>query len=151
MFGPPGTAYVYFVYGMHWCFNVVAAPEGEPEAVLVRAIEPLFGQDVMGERRGGPADLANGPARLCAALGIDGSLNGHRLSEAPLVLLEPSERPEVEIDVTGRVGIREAQSWPLRFFYRGHADVSRAKAAKPASRSTLPDRGRPTLISGGLL
>jgi DNA-3-methyladenine glycosylase len=138
MFGPPGTAYVYFVYGMHWCFNVVAAAEGEPEAVLVRAIEPVFGQDVMRERRGGPKDLANGPARLCAALGIDGSLNGHRLSDAPLYLLEPPTRPHVEVAVSGRIGIREAESWPLRFFYRGHRDVSRARGAEPAPRTVLP-------------
>jgi len=138
MFGLPGTAYIYFIYGMHWCFNVVAAPEGEPEAVLIRAIEPLFGEDVMRERRGGPKDLANGPARLCAALGIDGSLNGHHLSDAPLLLFEPSARPEAEVAVTGRIGVREAESWPLRFFYRGHRDVSRAKGAEPAPRSVMP-------------
>jgi DNA-3-methyladenine glycosylase len=138
MFGPPGTAYIYFVYGMHWCFNVVAAPEGEPEAVLVRALEPAFGHDVMGERRGRPRDLANGPARLCAALGIDGSLNGHHLSSAPLLLLEPPERPDAEVAVSGRIGVREAASWPLRFFYRGHPDVSRAKGAEPAPRTVLP-------------
>jgi DNA-3-methyladenine glycosylase len=138
MFGPPGTAYVYFVYGMHWCFNVVAAPEGEPQAVLIRALEPVFGEDVMRERRGGARDLTNGPGRLCAALGIDGALNGHALSHAPLLLLEPCVRPEAEVAVSGRIGIREAESWPLRFFYRGHRHVSRGKAAEPASRSVLP-------------
>jgi DNA-3-methyladenine glycosylase len=138
MFGPPGTAYVYFVYGMHWCFNVVAATEGEPEAVLVRALEPLFGEDLMRERRGGARDLTNGPARLCAALGIDGSLNGHRLSEAPLVILEAPSRGEDDVAVSGRIGVREAESWPLRFFYRGHPHVSRAKGADAAPRSVLP-------------
>ena len=138
MFGPPGTAYVYFVYGMHWCFNVVAATEGEPEAVLVRALEPLFGEDLMRERRGGVRDLTNGPARLCAALGIDGSLNEHRLADAPLVILDAPEGAEGEVAVTGRIGVREAESWPLRFFYRGHPHVSRAKGADPAPRSVLP-------------
>jgi DNA-3-methyladenine glycosylase len=128
MFGPAGSAYVYFVYGMHWCFNVVAGSPGDPQAVLVRALEPLVGMKAMVRRRGRRHDLTNGPARLCQALGIDGRLNGHFLSELPLLLLEGELHPGERVGVSGRVGIRAAREWPLRFFVSAHPDVSRAPA-----------------------
>ena len=125
MFGPPGRAYVYFIYGMHWCFNVVTGGKGDPEAVLIRALEPLEGLTSMERRRGRPRDLTNGPARLCQALGIDGTLDGHPLDRSPLIL-EPPESP-VDPDavaVTGRIGIRKARDWPLRFFLTTSSHVS---------------------------
>ena len=106
MFGPSGIAYVYFVYGMHWCFNVVTGEEGDPQAVLVRAIEPGFGIRQMRIRRGRENDLTNGPARLCQALGIDGALNWHPCDRRPLLLIQGAPPPPDRIAVTGRVGIR---------------------------------------------
>ena len=127
MFGPAGTAYVYFIYGMHWCCNVVTGDEGDPQAVLIRAIEPVFGVDVMARRRGIARNLTNGPARLCQALGIGGDMNGHPLHREPLLLFATPARPRHEIGVSGRVGVSRAAKWPLRFFISGHPDVSRAK------------------------
>lgn len=125
MFGPGGIAYVYFIYGMHWCFNVVTGERDRGEAVLVRALEPIDGQDTMARRRGRAHDLTSGPARLCAALGIDGRLDGHPLDAPPLCIL-PGVPPTPErIGVSGRIGIREARDWPLRFFLEGNPHVSR--------------------------
>lgn len=138
MFGPAGTAYVYFIYGMHWCLNVVTGEEGDPQAVLVRAIEPEFGCEVIRRRRRRDRDLTNGPARLCQALGINGSLNGHRFGQDPLFLIGGDPTGTEQIGVSGRIGVRRADDWPLRFFLRGHADVSHGKAAEPASQAMLP-------------
>ena len=135
MFGPAGTAYVYFIYGMHWCFNVVAAGEGDPQAVLVRALEPTQGHEVMQRRRSRRIDLCSGPARLCQALGIDGDLNGHELLSPPLLIGPPKSTPGPEdIEVTGRIGIRRARDWPLRFLVRGSAHVSKGPHLRPADR-----------------
>ncbi|MSR23151.1 MAG: DNA-3-methyladenine glycosylase [Gemmatimonadetes bacterium] len=128
MFGPGGTAYVYFVYGMHWCFNVVAGRPGDPQAVLIRALESDLGIETMAARRGRSHDLTNGPARLCESLAIDGSLNEHPLWMPPVLLLGGEPVPEERIGVSGRIGIREAREWPLRFFLTGHPDVSKARS-----------------------
>jgi DNA-3-methyladenine glycosylase len=125
MFGPGGTAYVYFVYGMHWCFNVVTGHRGDPQAVLIRALEPELGLPTMRERRGASPHLTNGPARLAAALSIDGRMNGHRLSDPPLRLFMGKPAETERVGVSGRIGIREAREWPLRFFLEGHPNLSR--------------------------
>ncbi|OGT99633.1 MAG: 3-methyladenine DNA glycosylase [Gemmatimonadetes bacterium GWC2_71_10] len=128
MYGAPGRAYVYFTYGMHWCFNVVTDRAGFPGAVLIRAAEPLEGLDVMRRRRGALADrlLAAGPARLAQALGIARDHNGHALTQAPLWLADAEPVPARRRVSSPRVGIREAVDWPLRFYEKGSEFVSRA-------------------------
>lgn len=118
--GPPGTAYVYFIYGMHWCVNAVTREEGHGSAVLIRAIDPLVGVSLM-QRRRGPVkvrDLANGPGKLCQALGIDAARNGARLDASPLRIVEGSAVPDDDVLVTPRIGISKAAEWPLRFLVR---------------------------------
>jgi len=125
MFGPPGRAYVYRIYGIHWCLNVVTGPAGHARAVLLRGLEPLEGVDLMIARRGRSSDLASGPGRLCQALGVDGRLYGHDLRHPPLRVLPGWRVPEEDVQVTGRIGVRKAADWPLRFFVRGSPGVSR--------------------------
>jgi DNA-3-methyladenine glycosylase len=127
MYGPPGHAYVYFTYGMHWCFNVVTGRTGFPSAVLVRAGEPLEGADVMRRRRGAVADhlLAAGPARLTEALGITRELDGHSLREPPLWLAPGRAVPPERRCRTTRVGIARARERLLRFYERGSPFISR--------------------------
>jgi DNA-3-methyladenine glycosylase len=124
MFGPGGSAYVYFIYGMHWCFNVVTGSPGDPQAVLIRALDPTDGLEIMAQRRGGPRNLANGPARLCQALGITGHLNEHPLDRSPLRLLPGSPVADDRVRTSGRIGIRRAKDWPLRYFMAHHPQVS---------------------------
>lgn len=125
MFGPPGTAYVYSIYGVHECVNVVTGKEGCPSAVLVRALEPLTGHETMAERRGRPHPLTSGPGRLCVALGISRALNGHDLSRPPLELLPGWSLPEARIGASSRIGITRAKEWQLRFCVLGSRAVSR--------------------------
>ena len=133
MYGPPGVAYVYFTYGMHWCLNVVTGPVGWPAAVLVRAAEPLEGLATMRRRRGGEGGavpdraLASGPARLTEALGIDRRMNGHPLREAPLWIAAGERVPPRRIVVGPRIGIHVAVDWPLRFHVRDDPYVSRGR------------------------
>lgn len=131
MYGPPGTAYVYFTYGMHFCFNVVAAEEGIPHAVLVRALEPVKGENLMRVRRRNRFPLATGPARLCQAMGIDLRHNGADLVEGDLyVALPPARlRRSFEVRASRRIGVDyagEARNYPWRFFAAGNPYVSRA-------------------------
>ena len=126
MYGPPGHAYVYRSYGIHWCLNVVTEPEGFPSAVLVRALDPLLGLETMRERRGGTLPLCAGPGRLTEALGVTGELDGHALSNEPLKLLEGWRVAPSSVGVSGRIGVRQASDWPLRFYLRGHPEVSRS-------------------------
>lgn len=128
MFGPPGHAYVYFIYGVHYCFNVVTGPEGSGEAVLVRALEPLYGIDLMERRRGpgkGARHLAGGPGRLCQALAIDGSLNGHDLCLPPLWIAAGTPVKAEELAVSPRIGINRAADKLLRFYIKDNPYVSR--------------------------
>ena len=124
MFGPVGRAYVYRIYGLHWCLNIVCDAASPGSAVLIRALEPLSGLDTMMERRGGGSvrTLCSGPGRLCQALGVTDALNGRDLDGAPFAL-EPG--PAADIVSGPRIGIRHAASIPWRFGLAGSAYVSR--------------------------
>jgi DNA-3-methyladenine glycosylase len=127
MFGPPGFLYVYFTYGMYFCCNVVCGLEGQGSAVLLRALEPLEGEDVMADNRNGKSgvNITNGPGKLCQALQIDKALNAHDLQQAPLQLeLKPMLAAD-EIVQTTRIGISQAADVPWRFYIRENAYVSR--------------------------
>lgn len=128
MYGPAGTAYVYFVYGMHYCFNIVVANEGVPHAVLVRSIEPLMGEGLMLERRKGRLPLATGPARLCQAMGIGKEQNGSDLVIGNLYLAQPPQTEGANgqflIVQTPRIGIDyagEARDFLWRFVLKPKA------------------------------
>jgi DNA-3-methyladenine glycosylase len=131
MFLQAGTAYVYRIYGMHWCLNAVTKEVDFPAAVLIRAVEPLRGLDVMRERRWPGAQpaadrfLASGPAKLADALAIDGSLDGHDLTQPPLLILPGADVPDDDVVTGPRIGITRAADWPLRFHVRGSIWVSR--------------------------
>ena len=117
MFGPPGCAYVYFIYGMHWCVNAVTERDGYPAAVLVRALEPLEGLAAMRRRRGvtRDRDLCSGPAKLCQALGITGTMSGVPLDGKRIGIWEGAGTRGRVIASTPRIGISRATDWPLRF------------------------------------
>jgi DNA-3-methyladenine glycosylase len=127
MFGAAGHLYVYFTYGMHYCCNVVTGKRGEGSAVLIRALEPLDGEDEMAVYRGikQGIELSNGPAKLCQALQINQQLNGHDLSTAPLTLSLEPELPGSDIVQTTRVGISVAQDVPWRFYLKNNKFVSK--------------------------
>ncbi len=126
MYGPPGTAYVFLSYGIHWCLNAVTDSEGYPAAVLIRALEPVAGLKTMRERRGVPdRDLARGPGRLTQALDITGALDAHPLDAPPLTIHDaPAVKPDA-ILAAPRIGITRAADWPLRFTLRGSPWISR--------------------------
>ena len=132
MFGPPGHAYVYKIYGIHHCVNVVTEPAGRGAAVLIRALEPVQGVEAMAERRNGRKDLTNGPGRLCLALGIDGALNGVALTRpGALYLLHSPTPPDEPIATSPRIGITQGAELPWRYFYAGNRWVSKGPMAKP--------------------
>ncbi len=139
MYAPGGTAYVYFVYGMYHQFNVVTNVADVPHAVLVRALEPVEGVELMRRRRGGaaPLDLTSGPGKLCIALGIDRRLDGADLL-GDRIWLEAGRRVRPAAIAAGpRVGIDYAEDWaarPWRFWLRGNPFVSRAPAASHRRR-----------------
>lgn len=127
MFGPPGHLYVYFTYGMHYCCNVVTGPVGHGSAVLIRAIEPVEGVEAMKLLRRGAKErgLTNGPGKLCQALAIDKTLNGHNLRESPLRLAIQLPIPSGQIVQTARVGVSQAKDVPWRFYVRDSGFISR--------------------------
>jgi DNA-3-methyladenine glycosylase len=134
MFGPAGHAYIYRIYGLHTCVNVVTGSEGAGEAVLIRALEPVFGIDLMQERRGATdlSALCSGPGKLTSALGITMDLNGTSLCDGPLQIWSPDslpgfqpEGPHGEIVQTTRIGITKAADLSLRFYLKGNRHVSR--------------------------
>ncbi|WP_010186610.1 DNA-3-methyladenine glycosylase [Sphingomonas sp. PAMC 26605] len=125
MFGPVGRAYVYRSYGLHWCLNMVCSADRTGSAVLIRAIEPLVGFDVMQARRGGVSErlLCRGPGRLAQALGVDATLNGAALDQPPFALKAPEIAPPI---VEGpRIGISKAAATPWRFCLAGSRYLSR--------------------------
>lgn len=127
MFGPAGHLYVYFTYGMHYCCNVVTGPEGQGSAVLIRAIEPIEGAEIMLRNRQGRGgiELTNGPAKLCEAFHIDKSWNGHDLRGSPLRLLIRDPVAATDIVQTTRIGISQARDLPWRFYLRGNPYISK--------------------------
>ncbi|MDP9202531.1 MAG: DNA-3-methyladenine glycosylase [Gemmatimonadota bacterium] len=130
LYGPPGTSYVYFIYGMYWCFNAVTRAEGLPSAVLVRALEPLDGIALIHKRRPrirSTVDLTNGPGKLCSALGIVGSMSGKSLQRRPLVIREGELVPDEKVEVTARIGITRSADWPLRWLVKGNRFVSKGR------------------------
>ena len=130
MFGPPGHAYVFFVYGMHYQFNIVTTKLGAPHAVLVRALEPVYGVEWMAKRRNLPAtsrELTNGPGKLCQAMAIGREAYGLDLCASPLFL---AEGPRTRSASSARIGIDYAGDWaqkPWRFFDPKSRYVSRAR------------------------
>jgi DNA-3-methyladenine glycosylase len=131
MYGPPGHAYVFFVYGMHHHVNLVTTKEGLPHAVLLRAVEPIEGIELMAKRRGRKAtdrELTNGPGKLCVAFGIDRRAYGADLCRKPLFL---ADGPRGRVARSPRVGIDYAGAWvtrPWRFYEQGNPWVSRTRA-----------------------
>lgn len=132
MFDKAGKAYVYFIYGNYYCFNVVTGPVGRGEAVLIRAAKPVAGLELMRQRRNHPVhnkDLANGPGKLCQAFAIDRSLDGHILWQEPLYLEENSSIiEELPIKATPRIGISVATEKKLRFIISGSEYLSRRES-----------------------
>ena len=128
IFGDAGHAYVYKIYGLHCCLNVVAEPEGTPGCVLIRALEPACGIDAMRSRRAAArrADqIASGPAKLTQAMGIGMEAYGADLLGEPLSIRLPHKEAEVEVGTAKRIGIRKAQELDLRFFIVDNEHVSR--------------------------
>jgi len=139
LYGPPGIAYVYFIYGMYWCFNAVTRAEHEPSAVLVRAVEPLTGIEIMKARRPKvrrDVDLTNGPGKLCLALGINGQHNRGRLNGPPLLIRAGESVADADVTVTPRIGITQSADWPLRWFVSDNPYVSKTPSHFPQTRGS---------------
>lgn len=127
MFGPAGHLYVYFTYGMHYCCNVVVGEEGYGAAVLIRALEPIEGVELLEDRRRkNGVEVSNGPAKLCQALGINKEMNGHDLLTRPLQLVIQPHLDRNSIVQTTRIGISKGQDAPWRFFVAGNKWVSKS-------------------------
>jgi DNA-3-methyladenine glycosylase len=127
MYGPAGFMYVYFIYGMHHCCNIATGSDGHGEAALIRAVEPLVGEQEMIVRRKGQtaANLTNGPSKLCMALDITKELNGHDLSQIPLRLIMRPALPDTMIIQTTRIGLTKGIATPWRFYIRDNQYVSK--------------------------
>lgn len=143
MFGPAGYAYLFLVYGLHWQFNVVTGRVGEPEAVLIRALEPVEGVGSMALRRGksrAARELTNGPGKLCQAMGIDGSAYGRDLTSGSLAVCSGPTRQR-SIGRSPRIGVAYAGAWakrPWRFCDDLSPYVSRPSAPPPAAAPQKP-------------
>ncbi|MCY6959253.1 DNA-3-methyladenine glycosylase [Clostridium brassicae] len=142
MYGKPGISYVYFIYGMYYCFNVVAKEKEIPQAVLIRALEPLEGREEMSKNRFKKPfnnltkreviNLTNGPSKLCNALKIDKTNNGEDLCENKLYILE-GENEKFDVEASKRIGIdyaEEAKDYPWRFYVKGNPYVSKFRKNK---------------------
>ena len=140
MFGPPGRLYVYFTYGMHFCANVVCAPSGIAQAVLLRAGEPVLGADLMAARRPAsrPRDLARGPARLAEALGLGAWANGADLGAGPVLLTRGWPVADAEVAWTGRVGVSAGADRLWRALVTTSRSVSPGRPGPAAGRRRPP-------------
>lgn len=131
MFGDPGHAYVYFIYGMHYCFNVVCEASGIGSAVLIRAVEPMHGEAVMRSRRPAarrPQELTNGPAKLAQAFGITRDRdNGKDLVSSDIRICAYRDEPAHSVNRTGRIGITKARDLDWRFTIAGNPYVSKKR------------------------
>lgn len=128
MFGPPGYLYVYFTYGMHYCCNIVTDTEGVGSAVLLRAMEPLTNtKQLLKYRSADIANLTNGPAKLCQALNINLSLNGHYLKQSPIRLILKPPLKKDKIVISPRIGISKAKDKHWRFYIKDNTFVSKTK------------------------
>lgn len=127
MFGPAGRSYIYLIYGMYRCFNVVTATEGIGEAVLIRALEPTFGIELMQRRRNTTnlLNLCSGPGKLVMALGLDSSHNDSCLRDGPIKILSRRDSRRPKIVTTTRVGISVGAELPLRFYLAGNRFISK--------------------------
>lgn len=126
MFGPAGHLYVYFTYGMHYCCNIVTGGEGVGSAVLIRAVEPIEGEEYMHAFRvQAGVEISNGPAKLCQALAIDKRFNGHDVTNVPLKLIMREPLDPHMITQTKRIGISRAKDVLWRFYISGNRYVSR--------------------------
>jgi DNA-3-methyladenine glycosylase len=123
IFGPPGIAYVYLSYGMHKLLNVVCESEGVGSAVLIRALRPSAGEDLMERRRGRGRDLCNGPGRLTQALGVDLAYDGQDLTSGSLTISDGGAPPEGVVETT-RIGITRGTDLPYRYLVDGDEHVS---------------------------
>lgn len=133
IFGPPGHAYVYFIYGMYNCLNFVAEPAGTPGCVLIRAVQPLAGLEEMYRRRPAarqPEQLGSGPGKLVLALGIHREHNGADLTRGPLTVHRYAAAPAFDVVTTPRIGITKCADWPLRFYIKNSPYVSKGKFSK---------------------
>lgn len=126
MFGPAGRAYVYFTYGMHYCMNVVTGQEGSGSAVLIRALQPIEGLEIMrlNRKNANELNLTNGPAKLCQALEIDKQFNGHELDQEPLKLIPANPLYDKKIVKTTRIGISKDAHRLWRWYVAGNKFVS---------------------------
>jgi DNA-3-methyladenine glycosylase len=127
IFGPPGHAYVYFIYGMYECLNIVAEPAGTPGCVLIRALEPVEGIETMRRRRPKARtlhDLASGPGKLTLAMGITRVQNGVDVTRGDLVVRAPAHHEKFQIETTPRIGITKCADLPLRYLIAGNPFVS---------------------------
>jgi DNA-3-methyladenine glycosylase len=139
IFGPPGHAYVYLIYGMYECLNLVCEPRGRPGCVLIRALEPVAGVEIMSRRRPAarkPEDLASGPGKLTLAMAITRLQNDVDVTRGSLVVRDPVELRELDVAVTPRIGITQCAELPLRFLIRGNRYVGGQRRAGP--RPALP-------------
>lgn len=130
IFGPPGHAYVYFIYGMYECLNLVAEPEGKAGCVLIRALEPVAGIELMQRRRPTARkvqDLANGPGKLTLAMAITRAQNAVDVTRGAFTVREPVQARAIQIAITPRIGITKCADLPLRYLIRGNDFVSRGK------------------------
>lgn len=128
MFGPPGYLYVYFIYGMHFCMNIVSEKQGTGAAVLIRALEPIDGLTTMHELRGSKIkrrNLTNGPARACQAFAVNRDLDGADLQGDQIWLEQGASIPDTQICVGPRIGISKSKDLPWRFWIKDHGDVSK--------------------------